>query len=273
MKHKRDGARPLGQTGMDVDMSTRTSGTATPVVDSEKSIEQQVADLEKEVLDLQSADIEVPMDIDEPEEGEIAPSPPEPELPAPAFPSTSASLPFRRSIRGVKRPNAEDLDTRPTSLPSRLPPTKRRSVFARIAQHRNRLIINLDDDSSDSDSEDEDHAPATGTATPVPIIIPGDAEREKLLAEKEESIRRLRERIAARMKAKEARLRDGVDSISPSDNESLRQAAAEVVAERKCEANPVTDVVQRRWMSRPSRSKLLWRQWKSTKVGCIYLSS
>jgi hypothetical protein len=218
------------------------------------------------VLDLQSADMEVPMDIDEPEEGEIAPSPPKAELPAPAFPSTSSSLPFPRSIRGIKRPNAEDLETRPTSLPSRLPPPKRRSVFARIAQNRNRLIINLDDDSSESDSEDEVHASPAGTVTPVPIIIPGDAEREKLLAEKEESIRRLREQIAARMKAKEARLRDGLDSIRPSDNESLRQAAAEVVAERECEANPVTDVAQNRWMSRPSPSKPLWRQWISTKV-------
>jgi hypothetical protein len=128
------------------------------------------------------------------------------------------------------------------------------------------LIINLDDDSSESDSEDEVHASPAGTVTPVPIIIPGDAEREKLLAEKEESIRRLREQIAARMKAKEARLRDGLDSIRPSDNESLRQAAAEVVAERECEANPVTDVAQNRWMSRPSPSKPLWRQWISTKV-------
>lgn len=273
MKRKRDGAGPRVQNGMDVDMSTRASGTATPVVDLEKSIEQQVADLEKEVLDLQSADIEVPMDIDEPEEGEITPSPPKPETPAPAFLSTSASLPFPRSIRGVKRPNAEDLETRPTSLPSRLPPPKRRSVFARIAQNRNRLIINLDDDSSDSDSEDEVHPSPAGTATPVPIIAPGDAEREKLLAEKEESIRRLREQIAARMKAKEARLRDGVNSISRSDNESFGQAAAEVVAERECEPNPVTDVVQSRWMSRPSSSKPLWRQWKSMKVGCSYLSS
>jgi hypothetical protein len=117
------------------------------------------------------------------------------------------------------------------------------------------LIINLDDDSSESDSEDEVHASPAGTVTPVPIIIPGDAEREKLLAEKEES-----------MKAKEARLRDGLDSLRPSDNESLRQAAAEVVAERECEANPVTDVAQNRWMSRPSPSKPLWRQWISTKV-------
>jgi hypothetical protein len=242
MKRKRKNAMATQADGMDIDSPPASaSGATTPAIAiEEKSIEEQVAELEKEVLSLQTA---VPIELDEPEEGEIAESPPEPIFPlVPVLmpPSSSSSLPPSNSIRGIKRPNAEDMENRPTSLPSRMPVLKRRSVFGGIPQRPNRLILHLDDDSSDEEDSDRRFTPiasGSGSVTPVPIPIPqpDDAERERLLKEKEEGIRRLREQIAAKMKAREMRLKQGSTegSVTPSDGKGIISAAANVMAQRK----------------------------------------
>ena len=154
----------------------------------EKTIEQEMLDLEAEVLTLQKEAAEEAMDIDEPEEGEITPSSLPLPLPAPApIPfNNSTSLPNPK--RGIKRPNVEDLDARPLSAQSR----SRRKPFGGPPMKPSRLMINLDDE-SESESEDE-----TGASTPV---IGLDA----VMRMKELQIRLLKEKIAARMREKAAK--------------------------------------------------------------------
>ncbi|WVF66224.1 hypothetical protein IAT40_000964 [Kwoniella sp. CBS 6097] len=169
-----------------------------------KSIEEQMADIEKEVLNLQSesqveesgASEDVDMDIDEPEEGEIISSnlPTPPSEPLMTSSTLSASAPVPRPPRGVKRLHAEDLmENRSTSAPSRIPPPQKRRLFGAI-QRPQRLILHLDDSSDSSDEEDD--------AIPTPQPDPDILATQRLLAEKEESIRRLKEQIAAKMKAR-----------------------------------------------------------------------
>jgi hypothetical protein len=173
----------------------------------EESIEEQVANLEREVSVMQTeADMEMDVDMDEEEEEEdgeiqdevpvaLPPSSSEPSR-APT-PPPAASLPLSAPTRR-KRPNAEEfMDARP--LPARLPPAKRR-LFGGLPQRPQRLMMSLDD----SDSEDEEERPRRSLeATPVPVIqIPEEHDRRSLLAAKDESIRKLKEEIERRKRAK-----------------------------------------------------------------------
>ena len=219
----------------------------TPIITvEEKSIEEQMVELEKEVMGLRTRQ-NTPIDIDEPEEGEIS-DPPPPTLPIqhlapPSIQVLSTSLP-NRSSRGMKRPNAEDMENRPTSLPTRPLPIKRRSVFGGFSQRPNRLIINLDD----SDSEDDDDAKErggerfakfmkSGTATPIPIPIPisilgtGEDETLKLFREKEEGIRRLKEQIAERVRVQQMKSNEGVkEGTNTPEVEVVNEAMKAVVS-------------------------------------------
>lgn len=177
-----------GPDDMDIDAVTPTAfvslAPSTAEVRAEKTIEQEVADLEQEVLTLQAATSPTTMEMDEPEEGEIAstPSPPIVHLPI-----ASASLPDFRVNRNLKRPNAEDLESRPTTAAVRILPPSKRRVFGGVAQRPNRLVISLDESDSESDPESPKAA----------------AETQRLLAEKEEGIRRLKEQIAERMRVRQ----------------------------------------------------------------------
>ncbi len=235
MKLRRAAAKTAQPVSSDILMEVDPKNTPTPdthttlppVTAAEKTIEQEVADLEQEVLDLQSTVND--MDVDEPEEGEIASSSLPTSIPPVISISTpiSASLPIIRPARELNRPNAEDLDNRPTSIPSRLLPPSKRRVFGGNAQRPIRLVVKLDDSDSDTDHEDE----IPGTAN--------EAETHRLLAEKEEGIRLLKEKIAERLKAKEVKrlqLAEGGDLSSlegsPTPSESklpgVPQSAMEV---------------------------------------------
>ena len=189
----------------------------------ERSIAQQVADLEREVMGLQGepeihqaelvrfdAKTEAvttnvatsliehdaladEMDLDLPEEGEITtPSPPA----APSPPVILQSLPSQSSRHGARtsrRPGAEDFDSRPVSAQSR-----KRKPFG-MAQKPHRLIISLDDDDSESDSDDAIVSESRGSAADENQI------GSESLAEHEEKIRQLRARIAEKMKLKAER--------------------------------------------------------------------
>ncbi|OCF36100.1 hypothetical protein I316_01972 [Kwoniella heveanensis BCC8398] len=188
-----------------------------------KSIEEQMADIEKEVMNLhaesavsdakvvEDEEMEEDMDIDEPEEGEIIMStlPTPPSEPPVTLSTIPVSAPVPRPPRGVKRLHAEDLmENRSTSVPTRIPPPQKRRLFGAILRPQ-RLILHLDE-SSDSSDDEEDILPSP---QPDPDILA----TQRLLAEKEESIRRLKEQIAAKMKARatkklEARLTDSDES-------------------------------------------------------------
>lgn len=231
-----------GITKIEVDSPTppsqpSTPGPAAPSLTTEtqarqKIIEQEVLDLEREMIGLQEAadaetapaptgdpmttnatpappspspSVSMDMDVDdEPEDGEIVPSsvPNPPSIPSP-LPIFASSLPARPSSRGLKRPNAEDLESRPISAPMRI----RKKPFGG-PQRPNRLLINLDDIDS-SDEEDESPFSASGTSTPV----------LSLLAEKEEKIRMLRAQIAEKMRkareAKRAKTSEGGSATEP----------------------------------------------------------
>ncbi|ORY34319.1 hypothetical protein BCR39DRAFT_517651 [Naematelia encephala] len=177
-----------------VDSNSAVQVTITaPTPIAEKSIEDEVADLEQEVLGLQATSDAQPSmkpieSDDESEEGEISSSTPSPPVVTlVSLPSTSSAPPPTRPPRGIKRPNAEDLDGRPVTAPSRsLVP--RRRPFGPL-QRPHRLLISLDDSESESDEEE---GPSTG-----------DAERQRLMEEKEKEIRRLKDLIAAKMKARQ----------------------------------------------------------------------
>lgn len=196
-----------------------------PVVAEGKSLEEEMADLEKEVLELRAEAGEAPMDIDEPEEGEITPSNETetlPELPIPIL----APIPVRPS-RGHKRPNADDLNNRPTSAPLRtIPPFKRRQ-FGGNPQRPNRLLVNLDDN-SDSDSDEEPVSIAASTPA-LPAIDPIEAQR--ILAEKEENIRMLREQIAERLKARIMARNSSQDNATPLPDEVRPPSVAAAIAQ------------------------------------------
>jgi hypothetical protein len=115
-----------------------------------------------------------------------------------------------------------DNNARPTSLASRPAPAKRRA-FGGLTRP-NRLVIVLDDD-SDSDSDGELTPPAV--VQPV-IIIPSAYDTSALLADKEEKIRRLKEQIAAKMRAhKSATLsRDATPSGTSTPSTAAVAAAA-----------------------------------------------
>jgi hypothetical protein len=166
-------------------MQTRRQGQ--PIV--KNSIEQEMLDLEQEVRELQTvAEQHVPMDICEPEEGEITPSSLPAPLPVPVIPIPIASSSLPNSTRGMKRPRAEDLDSRPTSTMAR----PRRRAFGGPPLKPSRLVINLDDH-SDTDSEDESGSPA---------LVAGI---DMVMRQKELQIQLLKEKIAKRMKEKAAR--------------------------------------------------------------------
>ncbi|WWC85753.1 uncharacterized protein L201_000619 [Kwoniella dendrophila CBS 6074] len=215
-------------------VETTVTTVSTPSVDEEaaeiqRSIEEQMADLEKEVLEAaavaqgpptdppaaevgngeQAEEEQDQMDLDEPEEGEIMPSEIPTSTPEPLIPPFigSASLPVRPP-RGVKRLHAEDLnENKATSLPSRtLPPAKRRPFGA--TQRVQRLILHLDDDSDSDSSVEDDNQPImdldfTSNSNEVDII-----ERQRMLEEKESSIRKLKEQIAAKMAARKRKAED-----------------------------------------------------------------
>ena len=231
MRRRRAKRVDVTEISLDVDVSIPNSGTGTPLAPSnaERTIEQEVLDLEQEVLGLQAeaqANVEAAahganvgqsptsmiMDLDEPEEGEITQSTLPLFTPQPQ-PVVSSSLPTLRNTRGIKRPNAEDLDSRPTSAAARV----RRRPFGGGPQRPTRLIINLDDPDS-SDSEDEQPMMPMPVVPVIPANANGDPVME-LLKEKEEKIRLLKEQISARMKAREAK-RLKVDSPGSSSRSS-----------------------------------------------------
>jgi hypothetical protein len=193
----------------------------------QRTIEDEVAELEKEVLGLASAEVsdqddmdvemeedddEGGMDVDEePEEGEIVqstlPTPPPPILPTLPVP-TSLPVSFPR---GIKRPVADDFVTKPMSSTRALPPAKRR-VFGG-PQRPHRLIISLDD--SDSESEDE------------PAVDPPKAPKHL-----DQTIEDLRAQIAAKVKAlqlkKEARERETAEGARGPVAITIEESAATV---------------------------------------------
>lgn len=189
---------------------------------------------------------EMPMDIDEeePEEGEIADTPaasvasPPATNAAPTAPVivTATSLRRAASSRGVKRPLAEDLNDSCDR-----PKTIARSTLNRRGfggpQKSSRLVLCLDEDSDNESSSDEE---AAQPRVNVPrIVIPApfpEPDTAALLAAKAESIRKLKEQIAARLLAKKSSLSTPATSVpgSPAPTDDVRRvkeaaAAAENV--------------------------------------------
>ncbi|EJT48338.1 hypothetical protein A1Q1_02621 [Trichosporon asahii var. asahii CBS 2479] len=210
--------------------------TAPPV----PTLAEQAAKLEREVT---GSSAEVPMDIDddEPEEGEIedspaagsaASTPVSSVAPTPPVVVTSTSLRRTASSRGVKRPLAEDLNDnsgRPKSVARVM--LNRRAFGA--PQRSTRLIISLDDDSDSDGSSDED-TPQPAVVVPR-IVIPSpfpEPDTAALLAAKAESIRKLKEQIAARMLAKKSSRSTPVASTSstPAPAEDARRVEEAVAA-------------------------------------------
>ncbi|TYJ56726.1 hypothetical protein B9479_002496 [Cryptococcus floricola] len=97
------------------------------------------------------------MELEEPEEGEIAaPSPVLPVIAMSESVTPAEHIPGAPTAarRGTKRPHAEDLmDVRPHSAPPARRPTAPRRLFG-LPLHPTRLLFHVDDD-SDSDSDDE----------------------------------------------------------------------------------------------------------------------
>ncbi|WRT63658.1 uncharacterized protein IL334_000581 [Kwoniella shivajii] len=238
MRRRRAAAPKLANTILDTTVevqSTSESVTNDEEADLQKSIDAQMADIEKAVLEAAAAvqgkvedqeEAEEEMDIDDPEEGEIIPSSTlastlDPPSTLPVWP---ISLPIRPP-RGVKRLHAEDMmDNRSTSAPARiLPPAKRRPFGA--AQRIQRLMINIDD--SDSDSSDDDREEYNAVFTPN---TEGDIiERQRLLEEKEASIQKLKDQIAARMAARLKKPETIIGSVTPM-NKTASQGVAEVAS-------------------------------------------
>jgi hypothetical protein len=165
-----------------------------------------VAALEQEVIGLREAE---PIIVEDEEEGEIPDEvviSPQPRM-APIIPATTP-------IRLNKRPNAEDMmDNRSQSISSRsVHPSKRRQFGGAIRMKR--LIISLDE----SDDEDNEDQAATPTAAEL------EADRQRLLKEKEDDMMKLREKILKlqakaekekKAKAKEAALQAAADAAVP----------------------------------------------------------
>jgi len=149
---------------------------------TQENLEDQVAALEQEVLGLQDAE---PMIVDEEEEEEEEGEIPD-DVPPPVQPRMVPIIPATTPIRLNKRPNAEDMMDahRSQSISSRsLHPAKRRQFGTALRMKR--LIISLDD-SDDEDNEDD-------ISTPTAVDL--EADRQRLLKEKDDNIMRLREQI------------------------------------------------------------------------------
>lgn len=220
----------VNEDKMDLDSPEPASGNLTPMPTTavERSIEQEVLDLEQEVLGLQQAAEQSPtrsepMDIDSPEEGEITPSPIlTPILPIPPIlPSAASSLPAWK--RGTKRPNADELDARPLSAPNAW---IKRKPFGGAPQRPGRLLMSLDDGSDDSSDEEQ------RKIEPPPNML-----EMGLVQEKDEQIRLLKEKIAA-MRERAARKLRG-EGASPAPGIAG-------VAETQTDTKIVEDVVQGR---------------------------
>ncbi|BEI79845.1 hypothetical protein CcaverHIS002_0103740 [Cutaneotrichosporon cavernicola] len=214
---------------------TPTSNPSTPVLPSPAPVSRRATPPELPVSQQEAA--EAPMDLDteledgeitDPEEGELvdddktnlrtAASSEVWNMPLVAGPIlfsrprdvTPTVLPIQaptprscprphKLSRGIKRPLAEDLMDQPSRPPSASRP--RRKIFCVTAQRPTALTVPLDDHPSDSDGEDELPTPAI---LPPVIVIPPEwetiqkeEEKARKIAEKDEHIRRLRERIAA----------------------------------------------------------------------------
>nr|XP_018266639.1 uncharacterized protein I303_00614 [Kwoniella dejecticola CBS 10117]OBR88797.1 hypothetical protein I303_00614 [Kwoniella dejecticola CBS 10117] len=199
----------------------------------QQSIEEQMASIEREVLEAAAAvatmapalptttndssvvaeveEEQMKVDDKEPEEGEITPSSIPTPLPIPDIILPATALP--RPPRGVKRAHAEDLnENNATSLPIRALPSAKRRPFG-ATQRAQRLVLHLDD--SDSDSSDDEEA---GTQTPLIIHTPNAdvdiIERQRMLEEKEASIRKLKDQIAARMAARKSKTKGETSVIN-----------------------------------------------------------
>lgn len=236
------------EVGTALDSGNNTAAMVVDMTEAEMSIEEQMADLEKEVMGLQTEPVKedtvMEVEVDEEEEGEIEDTAPPiiasapPPLPAaPAVPAVPV-----RITRGTKRANAEDMmEDRPTSLPSRLAPHKRRSLFGGIPQKPQRLLlqIDLDSDSDDSDDDLPNHSSKIQSGTSTPIIMPATLPMDdtaRLLQEKEESIKKLREEIERKMRAKIVAKKEGGTQkgslevqIAEVEKEEMVQAAVDVV--------------------------------------------
>lgn len=216
---------------------------------------EEAAKLEREVT---GSSAEVPMDIDEDEveEGEISDSPPVDSTASTPVPSaistppivvTSTSLRRTTSARGIKRPLAEDLNDnsgRPKSVARVM--LNRRTFGA--PQRSSRLVLCLDDDSdSDSGSDEESQQPTINIPRieiPSPFPEPDTA---ALLAEKAESIRKLKEQIAARMLAKKSSRSTPEASMpgSPAPTEGVRRLEEAAAAAQNVGVEGLaTDVVE-----------------------------
>ncbi|WVQ80458.1 hypothetical protein IAT38_002563 [Cryptococcus sp. DSM 104549] len=199
----------------------------------QKSIDEQMAELEKEMLGLQKTtaeakareeqqqasaaganddevDMDVDMEMDTLEEGEITPASAPPSAPPSAQPAAATLLPPKPSTStsttptlaagvlprrvGPRRVAAEDLmESRPSSAPPRPLPPAKWKPFGGVMR-MNRLILNLDEpDSSDDESDSE-----AGAKREQERLKEQEAEeKQKAL---DENIRRLKAEIAARKK-------------------------------------------------------------------------
>ncbi|OCF71238.1 hypothetical protein I204_08191 [Kwoniella mangroviensis CBS 8886] len=241
--------RPISSTQSitEVEVSAESTTVAEDqAIEFRRSIEEQMASIEKEVLEAAAAaiedkpneseaelgpepdeDEEEQMDLDEPEEGEIIPPLIDSSISEPVIPPLIGSAPLPiRPPRGIKRMHAEDLnENKATSLPTRsLPPAKRKPFGAN--QRAQRLLLHLDD--SDSDSSDDEDTPTSNV-----IFTPtGDVdiiERQRMLEEKEASIRKLKEQIAARMAARRKKGDDTPTGCTPMEKTSSQDTASQVV--------------------------------------------
>lgn len=136
-------------------------------------------------------------------------------------------VPVWTSSRGIKRPLAEDLMDQPSRPPSGGRP--RRKIFCVTAQRPAALTVLLDDHPSDSEGEDEQPTPVI---LPPAIVIPPEwetiqkeEEKARKIAEKDEHIRRLRERIAELAEKKKT------CSAPPTPTGALTPATASSITE------------------------------------------
>lgn len=293
MKMRREANRPTQPIPAEpvpapVDMSLLDD---TPIIiddddDSvpDKTIEEQMAELEEEVMGLQNqqameiaaadAQDDIDMEIESTEDGEIEDIPEPPKLPISASstpilsvpslaPSSGSSTAVKIPSRGTKRLNAEDMmDNRPSTMPAQLNPHKRRSLFGGMPQRPNRLMMLVDQPDSDSDGDDDNDDPqmsklkiTSGNSTPN--------DTAKLLAEKEDSIKKLREQIERRLKAKLAKRVTPVVEVKKEEvevkvEEPIQVAEAPVVEEMK-EIESEVEVKQERDVDMEDSSEFIAR--------------
>jgi hypothetical protein len=299
MKRRREANRPVQPVPAEpvpapVDMSLLDD---TPIIiddddDSvpDKTIEEQMAELEEEVMGLQNqqameiaaadadAQDDIDMEIESTEDGEIEDIPEPAKLPpisasstpilsVPSLSSSGSSTAIKIPSRGTKRLNAEDMmDTRPSTMPARLNPHKRRSLFGGLPQKPNRLMMLVDQPDSDSEGDEDDDPQmsklkiTSGNSTPN--------ETAKLLAEKENSIRRLREQIERRLKAKLAKRVVPVVEVKKEAVEVKMEVQEEIevpVTEEVREVEPEVEVKQEIDVDMGDRSE--FTAWESVLKG------